>query len=521
MTPKSLLYAALVATALALTAYGGYWYANSRPEIPTDSMQADSMNSRGDAQVEERKVLYWHDPMVPGQKFDAPGRSPFMDMDLVPVYGDEVSGTAIRINPALSQSLGVRSVEATMGTFWRRVDTVGTIQADERRITVVQSRAAGWMERLHVRAVNDPVRRGAAIAEIYAPDLRSAQEEYLLLLNTSRDNDKGLLSAARERLSLLGLSESQISQLESSRKTTRRIVLHAPSSGIVTELAAREGAAVSPGMAIASITDLSRVWIIAEVPEINLAWIRQGRPAEARISAREGELFEGRIEYIYPDVNPVTRTVKARFSVENRNLALRPGMVADVTLYGGPKREVLLVPGEAVIRTGTRNVVVIEEQPGQFRAQEVEIGLESGEKTEITRGLMKGERVVISGQFLIDSEANLKGALARLEPSGAEDEQTHDGHSMSPVSAPESMGQITEHLATGRVATVDAALGKLVITHRPVASLGWPEMTMGFPVKDLSLLSDIKPGDEIEFRFVKEDNVYPIVAIARQRGSQP
>jgi membrane fusion protein, copper/silver efflux system len=408
----------------------------------------------------------------------------------------------VQIDPALAQSLGMRTAVAETGTFWRRVDTVGTVQADERRISVLQSRASGWLEKLHVRAVSDPVSRGMPLAEIYAPELLAAQEEYLLLLATETEGGE-LVAAAQQRLSLLGLTAAQIARLRTSKEPQRRVVLHAPSSGIVTALDAREGAAVSPGMTLASIVNLSRVWIVAEVPEMQLSWIATGRPAEASLEAVPGERFEGKVEYIYPDIDPQTRTVKVRFSVGNPGLRLRPGMIASVTLFGGAKRDVLLVPAEAVIRTGSRTVVIVEESAGRFRAQEVSTGLASGDKVEIAEGLAAGERVVVSGQFLIDSEASLRGAINRL--AAAPSAQEHAGHDMPG-------GHPVEHAAAGMVKRVDAAAGKVVIAHDPVAALDWPSMTMGFSVQDEALMKTLKPGQRIEFRFVEAEEDYRVTA---------
>ncbi|HET8729313.1 MAG TPA: efflux RND transporter periplasmic adaptor subunit, partial [Alphaproteobacteria bacterium] len=387
--------------------------------------------------------------------------------------------------------------EAELRSFVQQVDTVATVEADERRITVLQSRAAGWLEKLHVRAVNDRVKRGQPVAEVYAPDLLAAQEEYLLVRKSGSDD---LAQAARERLSLLGLTEAQIRTLEKLREPTRRVVLYAPSSGVVTQLGAREGAAVSPGMAVASIVDLSRVWIVAQVPEKQLGWIARGKKAEATLAAMPGERYAGKVEYVYPEVDPQTRTVKVRFSVENTELTLRPGMIANVTIHGGTRKQVLVVPSEAVIRTGARTVVIVDEGDGRFRPQEVAVGSGAGDQTEIKEGLKAAEKVVVSGQFLIDSEASLKGAIARLEGSS------------ELLEAETAEAQSSEHVARGTVQSVDLAAGKAIIAHGPVPSLDWPEMTMGFMVKDKALLQSLTAGKEIEFRFVPAEGGYAVTA---------
>jgi Cu(I)/Ag(I) efflux system membrane fusion protein len=381
-----------------------------------------------------RTVLYWYDPMRPEVRFDKPGKSPFMDMDLVPRYADEGGGAGVTIDPRMAQNLGVRTAAVETGTFWRRVDTAGSVQADERRMVSVQSRVSGWIERLHVRAVNDRVARGQALAEIYAPELLAAQEEYLLLAarQDGGEADRQLADAARQRLSLLGLTEAQIEQVRVSGKAQRSVRAFAPIGGIVQELGAREGAQVNPGMSLFSLVDLSSVWVMAEVPEDQLAWIGAGRPAKVRISAYPDEAFDARVDFIYPGVNSETRTVRARLSVPNPALKLKPGMLAEVTIFGGPKREVLLVPSEAVIRTGSRDVVIVADGAGAFRSVPVRVGLEGNGKTEVLEGLAAGQEVVVSGQFLLDSEASLRTGLPRLE--GPVRSNDHTGHAASATS---------------------------------------------------------------------------------------
>ena len=505
--------------ALAAAVYGGYLMGGNRSDAvgPAQHQMTDSAE-----QAPERTVLYWHDPMVPQQKFDKPGKSPFMDMDLVPVYADDTAGSnAIRIDPVLAQSLGVRTALAKTGTFWRKVDTMGTVQADERRISVLQSRAAGWLEKLHLRAVDDPVRRGMPVAEIYAPELLAAQEEYLLLL-TQPEAGNDLVAAARQRLSLLGLSDAQIRAIGESGQAQRRVVLFAPSNGVVTEIGAREGASVTPGMPVVSIVDLSRVWIVAQVPETQLEWIDTGRPADATVAAMRGETYEGKVEYIYPGVDPDTRTVKVRFSVRNPGTKLRPGMVASVSIYGGPKREVLLVPDEAVIRTGMRDVVIVEESEGRYRAQEVRTGLTSANRVEITEGLNAGDRVVSSGQFLIESEASLRGSISRLSSMAADgvaddaDHANHAGHGDG--DAPVANDQPAQHVAEGVVKSIDEAEGRVVIAHGPVATLKWPSMTMGFRVSDRKILQGLEPEQEIEFQFIESAGSYQLTTVKRRNS---
>ena len=375
----------------------------------------------------EPRVLYYYDPMRPDVQFDAPGKSPFMDMDLVPKYAGEGGadgGVVVEIDPRMAQNLGIRTAPVTLGTFSHSFDAVGAVEVDERLIYAVESRAEGWVERLNVRAVGDPVRRGQAVAGVYSPDLYSAQQELTL---AAKSGDPDLLDATRQRLTLLGMPESQIREVLASGRAQRQTQIAAPNSGVVTELNVREGQKVMPGMPIIRIADLSRVWITVEVPESLSSGLRQGGKAEARLAALPGRTFEGRVDYVYPDLDTATRTVRARLVFQNRDAALKPGMYANVAVLAGTRQNALQVPTEAVIRTGKRTVVIVAEAEGRFRPVEVTLGPEHESAIVILDGLEEGQNVVTSGQFLIDSEASLRGAYQRLE-GGEAPAPSHGAH---------------------------------------------------------------------------------------------
>lgn len=392
---------------LLLAAIGVYWLSRE----PAPAAQPSPAAEKKPAQ--EKKILYWRDPMFPQKRFDKPGKSPYMDMQLVPVYADEAGAeSVITISPRLTQNLGVRTAPVEMGMFSKQLHTVGTVRPDENRIQVVQSRAAGWVERLYVKALNDTVRRGQLLAEVYAPDLSAAQEEYLLAL---KNEDEALACAARARLSFLGFSDDQILALEKSGKASRRVAFYSPINGIVAELGVRQGMAVTPGMMMFNLVDLSSVWVNAEIVENQAEWITPGDRAEVRVAAYPGKVFEGRVDYIYPELMAATRTLRARIALKNPQGELKPDMFADVTFYGKLKENTLMVPTEAVIQTGKRSVVIVSEGEGKFRPVQVVTGTEAGGKTEILKGLTKDQTVVASGQFLIDSEANLRTALERFD----------------------------------------------------------------------------------------------------------
>ncbi|MGH8719692.1 MAG: efflux RND transporter periplasmic adaptor subunit, partial [Burkholderiales bacterium] len=327
----------------------------------------------------------------------------------------------VSIDPRIVQYLGVRTAPVEIGGFAQRVDAVGSVQANERQIEVVQSRASGWVERLHVRAVNDPVKRGQLLAEVYAPDLLAAQEEFLLALNMGGGR---LAAASRARLSLLGLNDAQIERLEKTREPQRRVAFYSPLNGIVAELGVREGMEVTMGTAMFNLVDLSSVWVVAEIPESLAAWIGEGSTAEIKIPAFPGKVFKGRVDYIYPRLDKATRTLEARIVLKNPELKLKPGMYADVRLQGEEIAGALTVPTEAVIKTGRRSVVILALGEGKFKPVEVTTGFEAEGKTQILDGLEKGQQVVASGQFLIDSTSSLRTALDRLTPPEAAADET-------------------------------------------------------------------------------------------------
>jgi Cu(I)/Ag(I) efflux system membrane fusion protein len=458
--------AILVVIAAVLLAVSGYFIGNYRAHI--EMAAAPSVHG-------ERKALYWHDPMYPQQKFDKPGKSPFMDMQLVPVYADEKGEQGgVTVSSRAQQNLGMRTAPAEITEIRQELPAVGAVQTDERRMARAEVRVAGWVEKLRVRAVNDPVRAGQVLADIYSPDLVSAQEEYLLARRMAQANaaDEPLARAARRRLESLGVSEAQIGKLETSGAASRTMPILAPISGILSELGVREGAMVQPGVAAFTLTDLSSVWIIVEVPEAQAAMLRIGLRAETRVQTLPGRMFEGRLDYVYPELNAQARTVKARITLANPGMALRPGMFVEVALVSAA-RKALTVPTEAVIQTGTRSVVIVMDGE-RFRAATVRTGVERDGRTEILGGLKAGERVVASGQFLIDSEASLRSTLSRFE--GAE-----------------------IHKGKGIVTAIDVEKGRIELNHEPIPSLKWPRMTMEFVVGDKAALARLRKGDTVEF----------------------
>ena len=452
-----------------------------------------------------KQVLYYHDPMVPGNKFDKPAKSPFMDMMLVPVYADsEGDQGKVTVSARIQQNLGVRTAEVVEGTLSPQVSAVGSIGYNERDQAIVQARATGYVERLHVRATLDTVSQGQALLDLYVPDWIAAQEEFLSVRRMKGTDLAPLVDGARQRMRQVGMSDEQIRLVERTGQTQPRITLRAPIGGVVTELMARDGMAVMPGATLLRINGVSKVWANAEVPESQAAQLRPGAKVQARSPAVPGTLFEGTVQALVPEVSAATRTLKARVELANPGARLVLGMFVTMQFMDMRADKALLVPTEAVIQTGKRTVVLLAEEQGRFRPVEVESGIESGGQTEIKRGLEAGQRVVVSAQFLIDSEASLKGVEARLNK----------------VPVPTAANTSPRHEGQGKV----EAIGRDAITlsHGAIASLKWGPMTMDFkvPLKG-GLPRNLEVGDPVNFEFYMDAEDSPQLTSVSPKAPDP
>ncbi len=363
-----------------------------------------------------KQPLYYYDPMFPNQKFDKPGKSPFMDMELVPKFADEGAGGAsasgppsVTINPAAMQNLGVRIVAAKRDTLATGQDVTGVIAFNERNVAIVQARAAGFVQRGYGRAPGDLVVAGAPLADVLVPEWGGAQREYLAVRRTG---NAALTSAARQRLMLLGMPAGLIAAVARSGRVRDVATVTTPSGGVIDTLDVRPGMTLAMGQPLARIVGLGTVWLDAAVPEARIGDVRPGAAVTAALSAFPGERFPGRVQAILPTAQSESRTVTVRVELQNRGLRLRPGMFARVSL-GQSETSALLIPTEAVIRTGKRTVVMLAAGDGRYHPAEVQIGRESGGRSEVLAGLGEGEKVVASGQFLLDSEASLTGIPVR------------------------------------------------------------------------------------------------------------
>ena len=361
----------------------------------------------------EREILYWVAPMDPNYRRDEPGKSP-MGMDLVAVYADEATNKpgVISIDPTMVNNLGVRTAVAERGTLPRRIETVGYIGYDEDTLQHVHTRVEGWIERLAATATGDPVKKGQLLFELYSPTIVSAQQEYLSALSS---NNEGLRGASRDRLRALGVSAREIARLDEERTVSQRIRIYADSDGVIAELGVREGMFVTPATEVMSIAQLDKVWVVAEVFERQSAWVAPGQGATVELDYLPGLSLQGTVDYVNPELDPKTRTLKVRLRFDNEGARLLPNMFARVVIDGTPVNNIVHVPRDAVVRGGTSSRVVVDLGDGVFESRRVLVGIESGERVAIRRGLEEGERVVVSAQFLIDSESNIDNALGRFE----------------------------------------------------------------------------------------------------------
>jgi Cu(I)/Ag(I) efflux system membrane fusion protein len=401
---------ALLAAVLVVGAAGGYWTAHRQP-----SSQGVSPEHSASASTAGRKILYWHDPMVPNVRFDKPGKSPYMDMQLVPVYaGDGAGGAAVRVSASVSQNLGIRLGKVERATLSSRLTAVGSVAFDENSVEVVQARVEGYVTRLHVKSLLTRVSRGAPMVDIVSPAWLSAQEEYIALLEAQSERGQLIRDAARQRLLVLGVPEPVVRDIEARRRPQQTTTLVAPREGVVTELAIREGSAFMPGAPLFRINGLDTVWVIAQIPEAQASLISTGSQVTARASAWAAETFKGRIVALLPDVDAKSRTLPVRIEIQNPERRLAPGMFVSLEFSGGAGSPQLVVPSEAVIRTGERDVVIVAREQGGFDVADVKPGAEANGKTAILSGLAEGQSIVLSGQFLIDSEASLTSTVSRL-----------------------------------------------------------------------------------------------------------
>ncbi|HFQ5197698.1 TPA: efflux RND transporter periplasmic adaptor subunit [Vibrio vulnificus] len=452
-----------------------------------------AMASTSSAQS-SNEPLYWVAPMDPNYKRDKPGKSP-MGMDLIPVYADDLAGAndkpgTVKIDPSVENNLGVKTAAVELAKLSPRIETVGYIAFDESQLWQTNVRVSGWVEKLYINAVGEQVKKGEVLFTLYSPELVKAQEE---LLNAKRTGRDGLVKGATERLLSLGVDREQINQVIRRGKASQTIEIKALANGVIASLNIREGGYLSPAQAVISAGPLNEVWVDAEVFERQAHWLTNGSQASMTLDALPGKAWQGEVDYVYPILDPKTRTLRMRLKFANPNGELKPNMFANITLQPVSDSEVLTVPKSSVIRSGGMTRVVLAEGEGKYRSARIETGREADDKVEVLQGLNQGDRIVTSAHFMLDSESSQSADLSRI--NGVE----------APAETAWAKGEITDLMADH---------GMLTINHQPVPEWNWPGMTMNFNAAQGVDLTGLAKGQAIEFEMQKtDDGQYQIVAI--------
>ncbi|AYV22274.1 efflux RND transporter periplasmic adaptor subunit [Vibrio mediterranei] len=433
-----------------------------------------------------KEPLYWVAPMDPNYQRDQPGKSP-MGMDLIPVYADDLNGGnekpgTVNINPAVENNLGVKTEPVKLAKLSPRIETVGYIAFDESRLWQTNVRVAGWVEKLYINAVGERVNKGDVLFKLYSPELVKAQEE---LLNAHRTGRSSLVKGATERLISLGVDRAQINQIVKQGKASQTIDIKALGNGVVATLNIREGGYLSPAQSVISAGPIDEVWVDAEVFERQAEWIKAGSQATMTLDALSGREWQGEIDYVYPILDPATRTLRVRLKFANPDHQLKPNMFANIALQPKTEQTVLTIPRSSVIRSGGMTRVVLSEGGGKYRSARIDIGREARDRVEVLAGLTTSDKVVTSAQFMLDSESSQSADLSRI--NGVE----------LPAEAVWAQGEIT---------SVMAGHNMLTINHQPVPEWDWPGMTMDFTVDKGVNLNTLQSGQQVEFEMAKTDS---------------
>lgn len=526
MKPSTTLLALVLLCAVGT---GSYWL-GTRAHAPAAASESAVVTLAPASAPKLRKLLYYRNPMGLADTSPTPKKDP-MGMDYVPVYegedesassGEPASPNQVRISTEKVQKLGVRTEAASKRLLGKIVRAAGRVEPDERRIYAVTSKYEGYVERLHVNATGQPVAKGQTLFEAYSPELVSAQREYEIAMqgqqamkdagNEAQSGMKQLADSSLARLRNWDLSPAQVAALTRSGQPQRTITFPSPVSGVVTDKKALQGMRFMPGEMLYQVTDLSSVWVIADLSEQDIGLVKTGAKARVTTTAYPTEVFDGRITYVYPTMKAETRSIPIRVELANPGQRLKPAMFAQVELAVGGKAPVLTVPDSAVIDTGTRRIVLVQVKEGRFESREVEVGALGENYIEIVKGVAEGEQVVIAANFLIDAESNLKAVVGGLGG--------HAGHGSPAKSAlvgptGSASAAAVGHKADGTVDSIDLKAGTLTLNHGAVASLKWPAMTMEFKAANAALLNGLKPGQAVRFEFVERNaGEYVVTAIA-------
>ncbi|MEO9061435.1 MAG: efflux RND transporter periplasmic adaptor subunit [Nitrosospira sp.] len=522
--PRLIAVIALAAAALAT----GYWWGSTKSATSTAESQKSPETS-----TQKPKVLYYRNPMGHPDTSPAPKKDS-MGMDYLPVYEGEAppsDNPVAKISPEKIQKLGVRTEAVVLRELIRTVRAVATIQADERRLYTVAPKFEGWIHRLYVNTTGQAVKRGEALMEVYSPELITAQHEYLIArkgLKSVEDSSaevrggiQRLSENALQRLRNWDISGIDLQMLEQEGEIKRYVTMRSAASGVVIEKAAIEGKRFMPGEVLYQIADLSKVWMLADVFEQDLAMVHRGQIATIRMDAYPDKVFNGEVTFIYPTVMPETRTAKVRIELPNTQGLLKPDMYGRVEFASfHSKDKMLAVPDSAVLDTGIRRLVLVDLGEGRFEPRTVKLGIHADGYAEVLGGLIAGETVVVSANFLIDAESNLKAALIGFghPPPGSMPSENGQAKPGAPMTASGAASMLVHH-GEGSIKAMDWAHATVTIVHGPIASLKWPAMTMDFRTEDPALLRPLKPGQKVEFEIIEESAGEYVIVRIRPTGS--
>ncbi len=497
---------------IALEVRYGFLYRGHELQAAATASGAETPNA--ETSKPARKLLFYRNPMGLPDTSPVPKKDP-MGMDYIAVYEgedqEESSGqtSLIRISTEKIQKLGVRTEAARVQKLERTVSAAGRVEPDERRIFTISPKFEGYVERLHVNVTGQTVAKGQVLFEVYSPELISAQREYQIALqglqSTQGSADqvqsgmRRLADSSLQRLRNWDISEEQISGLTSSGEVRRTLAFRSPVQGLVTEKKAVQGMRFMPGEALYQVTDLGAVWVVADVFEQDIGLVKTGAKVKVAINAYPEKAFSGIVTYVYPTLNPETRTIPVRIELSNPGMLLKPAMFAQIELSVGTRTQTVTVPNSAVIDSGTRQLVLVQVGEGRFEPREVRLGRRASNEVEVLEGVRSGESVVVSANFLIDAESNLKAAVSGFGQAGrgASTDPGQKQSSEMPKAA------TTGHRAEGAIETIDLKSGTVEISHGPVPSLKWPAMSMEFAVANGGLLQGYKLGDMVAFEFVE------------------
>jgi len=462
--------------------------------------------------------LYWVAPMDKNYRREGPGQSP-MGMDLVPVYEENNGGDegTVKISSVVENNLGVKTGLVKSAQLIMPVETVGMVQFDESKITHIHSRVEGWIEVLNVSAAGDPVKKGQTLYELYSPSLVNAQEEFLAAL---RSGNKSLIRASKSRLFSLGLDDKQAKRLKKRRKVDQRIKILAEYDGVIIDLKVRQGMYIKPSTKVLSLGSLDSVWVLGEIFERQSYLVVQGQDVEIELNAMPGKIWKGSLDYVYPQLDPKTRTLTIRVQIANADHFLKPNMLASLRVLSMAQESTLTIPKQALIKAGRYSRVVKSLGDGKYKSALVEAGFEgvidgliegeTEQRIQIISGLVDGDRVVTSAQFLIDSESNIDAEMSRMSQSV--------NLSSGNMEKTNTKGKIVR--SRGIIENIVTKTGMINLSHEPIPELGWPEMNMDFSVSDHVRLDSLSVGEQISFElFVTPDNAYVIEKITEMKRS--